>query len=167
MTASLYRPCLEQLRFTAELPSAMLDALANLASLRQFAAGATLFHEGARHEALYLLCRGRVALEMGAAGRGAVRILSLGPGDVIGWSALLGDGPMTASAVALEPCEVLAIPGGELLALCEADHDAGYALMRQMATALSRRLLATRLQLLDLFGDTCARSSGGALGGEA
>lgn len=156
MAHSSLRPCLDELRFTADLPAAMLDRLAEIASLQRFAAGAVLFREGAHHESLYLLCSGRVAIEMRVPGRGNVRIMSLGPGDVVGWSALLGGGPMTASAVALEPCEVLAIPGAELAALCASDHELGHALMRQMATALSRRLVATRLQLLDLFEETCA-----------
>lgn len=156
MDATATRQCLEQLRFTAELPPAVLDRLAPSAAIEQFPAGAVLFREGALHEALYLLQAGRVALEMRVPGRGSVRILSLGPGDVVGWSALLSEGPMTATAVALEPCTVVAIPGAALRSLCDADHAIGYRLMRHMAQALSRRLVATRLQLLDLFGDTCS-----------
>ena len=84
--------------------------------------------------------------------RGGVRILSVGPGDMIAWSALLGDGRMTASAVAIEDTEVVAIPAADALALSETHPEFGYYLMQRVANALANRLVATRLQLLDLFG---------------
>lgn len=58
---------------------------------------------------------------------------------------------MTASGIALEESELIEFSGAELLRLCDADHDLGYLLMRRLAESLSKRLLATRLQLLDLF----------------
>jgi CRP-like cAMP-binding protein len=61
---------------------------------------------------------------------------------------------MTCTAVTLDNVEAVVVTGAKLLELCEQDHEFGYHLMRRMATALSRRLLATRLQLLDLFADT-------------
>jgi CRP-like cAMP-binding protein len=73
---------------------------------------------------------------------------------VLAWSALLGDGEMTATAVTLEDTQVIAVSGRWLQEACEANHDVGYALMQRMCVALSQRLLATRLQLLDLFSNT-------------
>lgn len=90
---------------------------------------------------------------MNVPGRGAVRILTLGPGEMAGWSALLDQGKMTASAVAVQDSEVIVAAADKLRQLCETNHDFGYHLMRQMAAALSERLVATRLQLLDLFAD--------------
>ena len=58
---------------------------------------------------------------------------------------------MTATALVLENSVLIELPGAELLQLCEIDHDFGYALMRRLATTLSKRLVATRLQMLDLF----------------
>ena len=52
-----------------------------------------------------------------------------------------------------EAVKTVALPGDQLRQLCEAEHEVGYHIMRQLASALSRRLLATRLQLLDLFGE--------------
>ncbi len=45
----------------------------------------------------------------------------------------------------------VAISGLELRQLCNTDFEVGYHVMGQVASALSQRLLATRLQLLDLF----------------
>lgn len=145
------RQLLGELAFSAELPDKVLDELAACATVSDYPAGAVLFREGSANENLYLICEGAVALEMCVPARGCLRLLSLGPGDVLAWSALLGQQPMTATAVATEPTRVVAASGRKLLALCEADHEVGYALMRRMAAALARRLVATRLQLLDLF----------------
>jgi CRP-like cAMP-binding protein len=86
-------------------------------------------------------------------GRGRVPLMTAGPGDLVGWSPLFGGHPMTATATALEPVRVLSFDGQDLRGLCEANHEVGYHVMRQLALVLSDRLLATRLQLLDLFQD--------------
>lgn len=159
-TAAVFvRSYLKKMQFTADLSPAALEQLAVIAAPKTYPLGAVLFREGAAHDSLYLLASGRVGLEMRVPGRGAVRILSLGPGDILGWSPLLSAGPMTATAVALEPCVAVAIPGRDLLSLCQSNHELGCQLMRRMAEALSRRLLATRLQLLDLFSDTCVNDA--------
>ena len=118
---------------------------------RDYPAGSQIFAEGGTNRELHLIESGHVRLEMHVPGRGGVPILSLGPGDVLAWSAVLGSGVMTASAVALEPVRTLAVAGEALTRLCEADHELGYCVMRQLALELCRRLVATRLQLLDLF----------------
>jgi CRP-like cAMP-binding protein len=124
--------------------------------LRGYPADTLLFREGAQNDQLMIIAVGRVALDMQVPGRGEVRIMSLGPGDVVAWSALLGGGRMTTSAVALEDTQVVAIRAVDALALCQSDPAFGYHLMRTLALALANRLVATRLQLLDLFADTAA-----------
>lgn len=61
---------------------------------------------------------------------------------------------MTTSAIALQDTRLIAISGDEAIAICESDPTFGYNLMRQVAAALANRLVATRLQLLDLFAET-------------
>ena len=91
-------------------------------------------------------------------GRGRQRILSLGPGDILGWSPLFEKATMVASAITLTETELCGIPVHELRDLCDSDHEIGYYFMREVAKALGRRLLATRLQLLDLFGNGESKS---------
>lgn len=148
------RDMLAQLHFSAALPERVLDELAQAGQVQGFPAGTVLFREGTPNQNLYLISVGCVALEMQVPGRGRVRILSLGPGDVLAWSALLGDGEMTATAVALEDTQAISVSGRRMQEVCEANHDVGYALMHRISMALSQRLLATRLQLLDLFSNT-------------
>ncbi|MEZ6123277.1 MAG: cyclic nucleotide-binding domain-containing protein [Planctomycetaceae bacterium] len=144
---------LNELHFSADLPAETLQQLARHCQSKSFAAGEVIFHEGTASDALYLIYAGKIALEMSIPGRGAVRILTLGPGEMVGWSSLLSEGNMTASAIAIEPTTTVVAPAKTLLEICETNRELGYHLMRRMAFALSRRLVATRLQLLDLFAE--------------
>ncbi len=145
---------LKNLRFSESLPPHVLKAIAGAATLCDFPAGTVLFREGAQNDKLMIVAAGGVALDVRVPGRGDVRILSLGPGDMVAWSALFGGGRMTTSAVTLQYTQLVAIPAAEAITLCESDASFGYHLMRQVALALANRLVATRLQLLDLFADT-------------
>lgn len=147
-------------QFTLPLSQAARRALVDVSQRRQLAAGDVIFREGTPADEFYLICSGRVTLEMGVPGRGETPILSLEAGDMLGWSALLGGGPMTARATAVEPTELIVAEGAVLRRMCEEDHDFGYEMMQQMAIALSRRLLATRLQLLDLFAPASSEEQG-------
>lgn len=144
---------LGELRFASPLSDAALEQIGEIASLECFASGAVLFREGVMNPNLYLIRQGRVALDMNVPGRGPVRILTLGPGDMAAWSAMIGSGEMTTSATAIENSEVIVCQGKKLLELSEANHEFGYQLMNRVAAALADRLTATRLQLLDLFSD--------------
>lgn len=145
---------LRGLSFAASLSEATLARLVDLATEQTFEPGQVIFYEGQQHDVLYVVESGHVALDVSVPGRGSVRILSLGPGDLLGWSALLDEGRMKASATALAPTCLLAAPGAALRALCQQDPTFGYELMRRLADAIARRLIVTRLQLLDLFADT-------------
>jgi CRP/FNR family transcriptional regulator, cyclic AMP receptor protein len=142
---------LRSLAFSASLPDSVVIQLCALASMERAGPGTILFREGSVHDGISLVVDGHVSLEMNVPGRGDLRILSLSTGDVLAWSALLAHGRMTASAVAVSDVQLLTFRGSELRQLCESNHEVGFHVMQRVATALSRRLLATRLQLLDLF----------------
>ena len=139
------------LRFSASFPADIVQHLAAAATQCTYPQGSVLFREGSENHQLLIVSMGRVALEMHVPGRGDVRILTLAAGDLVAWSALLGSGRMTTSAVAVDDVQVLAIPAIDLFAISDANPDFGYRLMRQVGNALAERLVATRLQLLDLF----------------
>lgn len=137
-----------------ELTEEDLFKVSGIASVQNFDSAINLFQEGAVCERLYLVSTGLVALDMCLPRRGCARMVTVGPGEIIGWSALLADARMTAKATVVEPSTLIVFRAGELRALCDADHDIGYAVMKHVSIALSRRLLATRLQMLDVFEDT-------------
>lgn len=139
--------------FVRGMPSDCLAAIEELAHEDIFPPGHCVFAEGSDHPDFHLLLEGHVRLEMTSPGRGRIFLLTLGPGDILAWSALLSDGTMTATAIALDSVRTTSIPGERLRRLCEEQPVLGYHFMKQLAAALSRRLLATRLQLLDMFAE--------------
>jgi CRP/FNR family transcriptional regulator, cyclic AMP receptor protein len=139
--------------FVRGLPSDLLAAIEESAREEVFPPGASLFAEGSNHADFHIVLEGHVRLEMTAPRRGRISLLTLGPGDMLAWSALLSDGTMTAAAVALDCVRTASLPGEKLRRLCEEQPIFGYHLMKQLAVALSRRLLATRLQLMDLVAE--------------
>ena len=145
---------LQSVAFLNQLPPGLLAKLAPLASVEVESAGSVLFREADRFDRLLIVVKGLVALDMHVSRRGAIRVLTVGPGEVLAWSAVLGDQSMTATATVVDPAELISIPASLLKDLCVADHEIGHAIMERMAVALSRRLLATRLQLRDLFAET-------------
>lgn len=115
----------------------------------RFAAGQTIFEEGSPSLYLYVVKSGRVAIEVHFPAWGRRQILTVGPGEVFSWSALVEPRLETASARALEDTEVLGIKGGELMDLCREDPEFGFQLYRTLAEVITDRLVTTRRQLLE------------------
>lgn len=142
---------LELLREATSLPEDVGRRLLAEGSWQAYRQGAVLFRAHTASDRWLLILRGHVGLDMNVAGRGAVRLLSLGPGDLVGWSAVLGHTRMTTTAVAADDTEVISFAAEAIRRLCDAEPQVGYLLMRHLAETLADRLVATRLQLLDLF----------------
>ena len=135
----------------ADLDHQVLSQIGALANLISVPEGTLIFAEGDSHTDLSFVLRGTVVLDMVTAQCGKQQILTLGEGDLLAWSTFLGDSRMTSSAVAATDTELVSFPAKQLRSLCEANHDVGYAVSLTIAKLMSRRLLATRLQLLDVF----------------
>ncbi len=98
-----------------------------------------------------ILISGRLALRTLVPERGPVTILSVEPGDIFGWSAVLAATKAQSTVVATEPSKALVIEGATLRAALKEDHALAASLYPRVLSAVGRRLRATRLQLLDLF----------------
>ncbi len=102
-------------------------------------------------EALSIVLTGRVALRTLVPERGMVTILTVEPGDIVGWSAIVPPHRGTATSIAIEPVTLLDLPGERLRALLRSDYALAASVYPRVLQAVARRLSATRLQLLDLF----------------
>jgi CRP/FNR family transcriptional regulator, cyclic AMP receptor protein len=136
-----------------------IQKIVDAAQIIQIDAGQFLFREGQTNPYLYVMLEGQIDLVMQVRNRGSQRILSLGQGDLVAWSALLGSGAMTCSALCVRPSRLAAIDARMILDRMEKDHEFGYHFMRLLSMALAHRLTATRLQLLDLFAPVVPLSS--------
>jgi CRP-like cAMP-binding protein len=153
MEKQLLAQALSKLRFCATLPDDVLARLASFASLHTYPAGSLLFREGDHNNDLLIVSTGRIELDIDVPPRSGSRILSLGSGELVAWSSVLGDGRMTTSAVTLEDTQIVAISADEVQSACAVNRDFGYFFMRQLACALAERLQATRLKLSEAAVD--------------
>jgi CRP-like cAMP-binding protein len=125
--------------------------LAAAATLLDFAADTVLLREGEDTGIFAIITRGRVALRMRVPERGPVTILTVEPGDVVGWSAVVPPHRSTSTAVTVEPTRLLSFDARPLRALLESDLALAATLYPRLLEAIGRRLGATRQQLLDLY----------------
>jgi CRP-like cAMP-binding protein len=145
---------LHRLRFLSAFSFHDLQELTAGATLRTLSPGEVLFREGAENHDFFVVCRGRIRLDIQVPRRGVVPILTLTAGDMLGWSALLAGGRMEATATAVDDVQVAAFPADRLRTLVESRPEIGREFMRQLAHALARRLLSTRDYLKELLANT-------------
>jgi CRP-like cAMP-binding protein len=142
---------LQELAFTRDMTPEQTEKLADLAFEVSFPEDFTIFRETDAGELLYLIREGQVALYVSVPGQGRKTILTLGPGQILGWSSLFPSGRKTASARTVTATEALAFNAAQLREAMDADTDLGYAILWRVADVVASRLKATRLQLLDIF----------------
>lgn len=80
---------LQQHPFLAGLSDAHMQTLVGCASNVRFTEGSHLIHEGQVANKFFLIRSGRVALEIDVSPKGLLRIQTVGPGEVLGWSWLV------------------------------------------------------------------------------
>ena len=137
--------------FGAELSPETQERLAKLGVIQDFEADEVILHEGDDAREMGILISGRLALRTLVPERGPVTILSVEPGDIFGWSAVLADTQAQSTVVATEFSQALVIEGVALRAALKEDHALAASVYPRVLKAVARRLRATRLQLLDLF----------------
>jgi CRP-like cAMP-binding protein len=137
--------------FAAGLEPETATRLAELARAYHAEPGQELFREGDQSELFGVVIRGRIALRTLVPERGPITILTIEPGDVFGWSTVVPPYRSTSSATAIEPLEAIVFDATGIRAALRSDCQLALALYPRIMLAVSRRLSATRLQLLDLF----------------
>lgn len=146
--------------FFQGLPQDALGILAGCAQRQDWPVHSYLAQEGRHAGHFYAVEEGRLSIEIHRPGQGRHVIQTLGEGQVAGWSWLFPPHRWTFDIRAMSPVRVLAFPGECLLKLCSEHTDVGYVMMRRLALVIAKRLQATRIQLLDVYGNS-ASSPGG------
>lgn len=137
--------------FGAGLSEASQARLADIAREYEAPVRTRLLRETEETRELSLLLRGRVSLSEHVPGRGSVTLLTVEPGDVFGWSAVIPPFRATSTVTAIEPVQVIAFDGPRLRAVLRSDAQLAAGIYQQVLEAVVRRLLATRQQLLDVY----------------
>jgi CRP-like cAMP-binding protein len=132
-------PGSEQKGFLELLAERERTAMLESSRRRRFKAGEALFHEGDPGHSVYFLQSGRVKIVQ-ITQDGAETILHyLGPGECVGEMALVDGGARSATAVAVEPVEALALTRDQFLEFL-AHHPAAALVMLHRVVGIVRRL---------------------------
>jgi CRP/FNR family cyclic AMP-dependent transcriptional regulator len=145
---------LRQHPFLAGMAENHMAVILGCASNVRFPEGSHLITEGQIANKFYLVRTGRIALETDVNARGPLRISTVGPGEVLGWSWLISPFRWHFSGLAVADVMAIALDGDCLRMKCEKDHDFGFEMLRRLSQVMERRLEATRLQLMDVYGTT-------------
>jgi CRP-like cAMP-binding protein len=139
---------LDKLNFCKGLSPEYQFRLFAAGEIKAYQPGERLFFEGQSSQEIYVLADGEVALETSIPGQDPMPFQTVGQGELLGWSPVLGLGVMSATARAITPCYALALNVDEILSWSDKDPKFVLEFMRRVAMTLARRLNATRLQLL-------------------
>src|SRR6188472_117760 len=112
-------------------PTRFMDELGNSAFLRGMASserrrlaalavplvadpGEVVLHEGRETAHLGIVTSGRLALRLMVPERGPMTVLTVEPGDLFGWSAVVPPYDSTSTVVAIEPTTAVVFPAAAL-----------------------------------------------------
>ena len=101
--------------------------------------GDVLFYAGDQALHFYILLKGRVKLSLGQSG--PVVYMAGNPGEIIGWSSLIGREIYSASAECMEPSDLLKFDRENFLKILKKNSANEAILFKRLAEMLGRRLL--------------------------
>jgi CRP-like cAMP-binding protein len=127
--------------FGALEPPALLKLLGRL-ELRELAAGQYLLRQGEEGREAFVLARGVVNIVREDGAGGHVLLAALGPGALFGEMALVSGAPRAASAVAVEPVQVLSMARAGLEQLAREDAAIG----RELGAFCYGRMIANLIR---------------------
>jgi CRP/FNR family transcriptional regulator, cyclic AMP receptor protein len=116
LTLDEKQDALRSIKFFAHCSARQIHDLADLAQQRDLSVGDELCHEGDFEQQVFVLLDGEVEVIQHDADIGTV-----GPGEVVGELAMLGDGYRTATLVARTPLRVLVMDPDFVDAVLAAD----------------------------------------------
>ena len=108
---------------------------------------------GEKADRFYLIQHGSVALQIYDPRLGSIEFMTVHENDAVGWSWVFPPGRWHFDAMAKGDTEAVQVDSLKLLKKCEADYKIGYELVICFSQIMKERLVTTRLQLLDLYGD--------------
>ncbi len=145
---------LERTHVCRQLPPEDIDILARQAHAYRMAPGHYLFREGGRDSALFIIAEGTIKILKEAGYRHYRTIAIIHRGTVLGEMSVVDGRPFSASALAVEPTDVILITRRNVLGLIERHPELGNKLLLQLARLISLRLRRTSGLLVEHLDET-------------
>jgi len=151
-TAEVLPVDLARVALFAGLPDDELAALAAVATRRSLPDGGVLFRRGEPARHLHVVVAGGIVLRADGNGRSVI-VDTLGPGDVVGWSAMREDAVTLSTGRGVGPTELLSIPIDPIIDLASGGSAQARTLVRRIVGIAARNLEASWHQLLQVDTD--------------
>jgi CRP-like cAMP-binding protein len=142
---------LQGISFLHDINLNHLRQIASIAEIRVYDTNDILFHEGEPAEHVYLVVSGKIVLELCPATIYRKNLLSVGPGEMLGWSSFVEQRNYASTGVVVAPTQLVKIDGKQLRAICDRDPEFGYDFMHRIMRALAKRLTTTWSQLANIY----------------
>ncbi|MEB2343819.1 MAG: Crp/Fnr family transcriptional regulator [Deltaproteobacteria bacterium] len=132
------RELLQKVPLFSGLAPERLEALAGATTTRRLASREPLFHRGDAAAQVYVVASGRLKVVATSKEGGDMVLAILDEGEVVGELPMLTGGRRTASVVALEPCELVALARRDFLRFLREQPEAAVELLVVLAERLVR-----------------------------
>ena len=139
--------------FFSEMGEDLVDYISGCAKNAHFGPNQLLTKEGDPADQFYVINKGLVTIEIHHPIKGSMKIRTLRPGEIVGFSWIFPPYRYFFNVRAEEHTSVVAINGQCIREKCDNDATLGYSIMKQFASVMAKRMYDTRLQLLDVYGD--------------
>jgi len=143
--------------FLAGFPPEAVALVADQAEAVTFRPGVLLFREGSPADVTYFIIKGSVSIEVHAPNRGPIVIETLEAGQVVGLSWAAPPFRYQFDARAVDEVEVVCVNTERLRVSLAENPVLGFLLLDRLAGVILERLQATRIRLLDIYGQSDAR----------
>jgi CRP-like cAMP-binding protein len=126
------------------------------------AAGQPLFRQADLGRTAFIVVSGSLRIEVEAPTQGSIVVAHVGPGETVGEIALVDPGPRTATAIAEEPVECVALTTDALKLLERRRPDLVARILLNLSRTISGRLRALDATLARAMAVAGAPGKGGA-----
>lgn len=143
---------LRSMKVLEGMKTSHLKKLAALATPVKFAKDQIIYQAGVQGDAIYFVEEGEVVIEMSVPDSSSpMKMYTVGPGHLFGWSALFPFRRKQARARAVVPTHVIAINAAGLREAFQFDQGLENAIIQRVNEVIAERLATTRLQLAHAF----------------
>ena len=153
MAATVSTAMLRSVPLFASFAEEPLRTLTTVVTRRSVTRGTIIMAAGDPTDSLYIVLSGRLKVMMSDADGKEVILTIIGPGEFFGEMGLIDDAPRSASVIAIEPCELLAITRRDFRKCLAENVEMSMAVMRGLVRRLREadRKIGS-LALLDVYG---------------
>ena len=137
--------------FLSDLDDHYIKQIVGCAQNVVFRENEYIFKEGTEAKSFYLIRTGKIALEINGREKGRIRVLTVGAGQILGWSWIVLPYRWHFDAQVLENVRAIALDGECLRKKFDEDPRLGYEMLKRFSQILEQRLNVTRIQLIDLY----------------